>query len=879
MDCEEQMTVAFACRTFHGAGPYSLSHNALFKRLCRIAARLICWISSFGIYHPAKRARAASYAFGLCVFVIFHCQSASSQTKAFQIDRSGTLTNGLQAYYKFDGDFTDFYNSNNLSCPAPLVCYVGFSAGKINQGVWSFAGGSASGDNRLTLNNDLSTVSGPVTVALWVEAKTLSANTNSPIFGLVSTSPEVHWSSMGLNANGSGDEYFYIRRDNNSILTFASPVNFQTAFHFVAYEFDGTSQSVWIDNVLQTSGVVSGSYSGLPAQFTLFQDFSSEVGSGLNGVIDEVGVWNRVLSPSELNDLYNGSAGQTMISAPPAGPPLITLMPSYVAFPNAGNAPLKITNSGSAALVLADAPSIIGFNASDFAIAADTTCVAGVAIPPGNSCTVDVVFTPTTESWEIATLTLSDNASYGSQTVPLSGGGQLISISPNPVLGSSSPQTITVSGIDFEEGATINWQDLTTPPWTGKATPQTVSPDTITASMNFTGASATWQIAVVNPGQAKNSPSRTSNWYALQVLGAGSATPSLLDDYPYKNAPVDAGDPYDFASDECTSYVAWRINRDNGTTDPDNPSFFNKMDGGKWGDAQNWSSNAAFLNYTPDAIPRVGDIAQWTKLDHVAYVERVNNPDGSIDVSEYNYGSDDSKIKFEYGVRDVPLSSFPDEFIHFSRLSLNPTSLNFGSQSAGMSSSQIVVVTNFLAQTVTFPSTGITVGASQAGIGTSSFTESDTCSGNSIPPDGQCQVTVKFEPPGTLTKGAQETAAIILNWGEGPQLLPVKGVALTDLNPSPKTLSFGKVSVGSISASQNVTLTNHTGTGVAISSISTGSAQFSAGGCTGLLPEASSCTISVAFSPTAKGKQSATLTIIDTATNSPQAVSLQGTGL
>ncbi len=493
-----------------------------------------------------------------------------------------------------------------------------------------------------------------------------------------------------------------------------------------------------------------------------------------------------------------------IISNPPTGPPAVEVTPSYLVFPSTGDTlPIAVTNSGGAPLSITSAPSVIGSNFSDFVVASGTTCIQGASIAPGQSCVVNVTFAPSapsTGSWEVATLSLYDNASYAPQTVPLSGGGQITGISPNPVLASGSAQTVTITGTNFAAGATINWQNLTESPWTGSVNkPQVVPPNTITASLPFKSDSAIWQIEVVNPGLSPSALNKTSNWYTFQVDGTGSATTSYLDDYPYKNAPPDHLDPYGFvATDECTSYVAWRMNRDAATTDTSNPSFFRTMANGNWwGDAATWGATAYNLGYKFDPSPQVGDIAQWACANkactegHVAYVEKVSNSDGSIDVSEYNWGGDDGGIKHQYGVRHIAAGSppaFPDEFIHISRLSLNPTSLDFGNQTAGTSSSpQTVTVTNSLAQTISLAM--VSVGASNAGSGTADFTETDTCDGTSLQSGEHCEITVTFTP----TVVGARSAAIALNWGAGPQLVPVKGVGLkytttttllSSLNPS-----------------------------------------------------------------------------------------------
>ena len=91
--------------------------------------------------------------------------------------------------------------------------------------------------------------------------------------------------------------------------------------------------------------------------------------------------------------------------------------------------------------------------------------------------------------------------------------------------------------------------------------------------------------------------------------------------------------------------MAWKVNRDAGTTSP--PYFFsNYMTGGHWGNAENWDTNAVTLGYRVDKVPAIGAIAHWNAADlanpsfpgHVAYVERVNS-DGTVDVSEYNYSA------------------------------------------------------------------------------------------------------------------------------------------------------------------------------------------------------------------------------------------------
>jgi len=100
---------------------------------------------------------------------------------------------------------------------------------------------------------------------------------------------------------------------------------------------------------------------------------------------------------------------------------------------------------------------------------------------------------------------------------------------------------------------------------------------------------------------------------------------------------------------------------------------------------------------------------------------------------------------------------------------------------------------------------------------------------------------------------------------------------------SPSTLDFGSVVVGKSSSSQTATLSNSGSTAVSITSVTvtgTHSGDFSqTNTCGSSLASSSSCTISVTFTPSAAGSRSATISITDSASNSPQTASLTGQGL
>ena len=101
---------------------------------------------------------------------------------------------------------------------------------------------------------------------------------------------------------------------------------------------------------------------------------------------------------------------------------------------------------------------------------------------------------------------------------------------------------------------------------------------------------------------------------------------------------------------------------------------------------------------------------------------------------------------------------------------------------------------------------------------------------------------------------------------------------------APTSLTFAAQSIGTTSAPQSITITNTGNASLFINSAATRGANpldFTqvSDGCSGLtLAPAASCSVSIAFSPTASGARSASFILTDNAADSPQTVPITGTG-
>jgi hypothetical protein len=146
----------------------------------------------------------------------------------------------------------------------------------------------------------------------------------------------------------------------------------------------------------------------------------------------------------------------------------------------------------------------------------------------------------------------------------------------------------------------------------------------------------------------------------------------------------------------------------------------------------------------------------------------------------------------------------------------------------------------------------------------------------------QTTITVAFQP--TAVGAASGNISIVSNAPTSPTSVGLTGTGIAatlTLGISPPSLSFGNVTTGTSSATQNVTITNTGNSNVTISQINLSGAGYSmTGGSTPVtLSPSQNLTLTVQFSPTTAGAASGSITIISNATGSPATVALSGTGV
>jgi len=154
------------------------------------------------------------------------------------------------------------------------------------------------------------------------------------------------------------------------------------------------------------------------------------------------------------------------------------------------------------------------------------------------------------------------------------------------------------------------------------------------------------------------------------------------------------------------------------------------------------------------------------------------------------------------------------------------------------------------------------------------FFETNTCS-SPISAGTSCTFTITFTPTATGLRSG--TITITDSATDSPQVLSLAGNGVGAATTSVTSHNFYKIAVGT-SAWYRLYLLNNQTVPLNISSISATGAYSQTNHCVSPLAGGQYCDITVTFAPTAVGQISGLLTITDDAKNSPQTVTLTGTG-
>jgi len=507
---------------------------------------------------------------------------------------------------------------------------------------------------------------------------------------------------------------------------------------------------------------------------------------------------------------------------------------------------VTLTNNGNAALSIFSI-GLAGSNPANFS--ENSNC--GTSVATGGTCTITVTFTPSSAASYSAGVSISDNAPGSPQMITLAGTG----------VGTGAVGTLSAASLEFGNqttGTTSGGQTVTLT-------------NTGNASLTFSAIAAPAPFAIFAPGTTCSTsvPVAPAGFCAVTIVfsptGAGAASGSLLLTDNATNNPqavsLSGMGTTSMLSISATSLVFPLQAVGTSSTPPQTVVVTNEG-----------ATSLTIGNITVGGT-NAGDFSQ----SNTCTGSLAANGHCTINVTFAPTlpGSRLAAVTLVDTASDSPQTINQAGIGGGPRVNLTATSLIFGGQTLGTTSPvQAVTLVNTGNAALNITGLGLT------GANPSDFFQTNTC-GSSVPAGGNCNISVAFIP---TAPGSRSAALTITDNASGsPQTVSLTGSGNGPVvSFSTSALSFSSQSVGSTSAAQAVTLTNTGNASLTISSIQvTGgnSGDFAATStCGSSVAAGALCTINVTFAPTGPGTRTAAVTIVDNATNSPQTVSLTGTG-
>lgn len=252
----------------------------------------------------------------------FLCSSLPAQAQlsspAWAKDSGGTLFTSLVSYWKLDetsGTRIDAYSTNNLTDNNTVTSGTGIRG---NDAFFASANSESLSVTNTPFNNP-----GDFSVAFWMRqdspnSGTLAGSINAAGVGYRIAANQGGLGRLYILIEDTAAAHFQEWRNNSSMQTGALKfaVITRTGNTIATYINGGADEAVRI-----TDGGLVGSMSNAVA-FRLGADTSGAgdtIADPYEGYMDEVGFWNKVLSSTEIADLYNGGLGNTLCSGSCSG--------------------------------------------------------------------------------------------------------------------------------------------------------------------------------------------------------------------------------------------------------------------------------------------------------------------------------------------------------------------------------------------------------------------------------------------------------------------------------------------------------------------------------------------------------------------------------
>jgi len=536
------------------------------------------------------------------------------------------------------------------------------------------------------------------------------------------------------------------------------------------------------------------------------------------------------------NDAPSTSSPITVILEAPAGP-VAGVSPPSLTFGSqntgttSGSQPVTLSNTGGAALIVTSIVASANFGTS-------LNCVGSIAA--SGSCTISVTFSPTATGTLTGSLTITDNnggVTGATQTVSLTGTG----INPGAGLSATS---VAFSSQVINTTSTAKTVTVTSTGTTSLSIP----------TITITGANAS-DFAATNNCTASMAPAAKCTitlTYTPSVLGAETATLNVADNAsssPQRVALTGTGIAPVTLSVTSLSF---------GSVGENSPSAAKNI---TLTNNQAVGSTISSLTFIGT---NAGDFGETNTCN--GSVAAKSSCTISITFTPSILGAETASLSVSDGASNSPQTAALTG-TGILPATLSATSLAFGNVGENSpSAAKSITFYNYEAQTLT-----VSITTSNP-----DFALTNTC-GGSVAAASHCTITVTFTP--SIIGAETGTLTVTDAASNSPQTAALTGTGVLPATLSVTSLAFGNVGENSPSAAKSITFYNYEAQALSVS-IATSNPDFAlTNTCGGSVAAAGHCTITVTFTPSIIGTETGTLTVTDTASNSPQTVALTGTGI
>jgi len=231
---------------------------------------------------------------------------------------SNVPTNGLISYWPFNGNANDASgNGNNGTVAGATLTTDRFN---VANNAYLF-----SGTNVINVPHNASLNSYPLTVSAWIKTDATFTTGNG---GIIKKYVSASWNGwfLELQINSASNSTVipgYLRSaspctgviegysicSNPVGMNYSGAVN-NTNWHHLVFRVDANSGVLYLDGILVSQQAWIGTAGGYTTTTPL------TIGTNFKGKIDDIGIWNRSLSSSEIINLYNSTPLPTATITP-----------------------------------------------------------------------------------------------------------------------------------------------------------------------------------------------------------------------------------------------------------------------------------------------------------------------------------------------------------------------------------------------------------------------------------------------------------------------------------------------------------------------------------------------------------------------------------